>query len=151
MRRASPKVQPAGVKAAQLKFRAPEALRDQIETAAKSNGWGTSEEIRRRLEVSFAEGQSADDPKSRELLSEISYVLNYLSNLEGKWHEDPYLFLVLKAAIETLFARRKPEGDPKKPHPGSDYSSFRPGQDPPETAGRMLANIATTGWAERKQ
>lgn len=81
-----------GTKSAQIKFRAPSQLAAQIEEAAAQNRQNASEEIRQRLEASFAgkaPGASVDDPWFAELLVAI----NHAAAAAAKLHPLPTTML----------------------------------------------------------
>src|SRR5438874_3553155 len=59
---------PDAMKAAQMKFRLPTYLRDLIHESGEQNGWGDSEEMRRRLEASFVEEAQAGDDETYRLV-----------------------------------------------------------------------------------
>jgi hypothetical protein len=150
-RRATPDVAPAAetrnggdVNAAKrsdketvVTLRLPRDLHDRLKKAGGARG--LTAQIRQRLERSFTPGPF--DPKTGQLLAGVSYIANALA-LDGKWHEDPYLFQVLKAGVLTLLSRFEPVGDPAQRHPTSSYVMLSPEDGPPDTAGRMLAGLA---------
>jgi hypothetical protein len=60
-----------GTKSEIIRCRAPAALRAKIEEAGRRNGWGTSEEMRRRLDASFAGGPGLDGSCFGDVLATI--------------------------------------------------------------------------------
>jgi hypothetical protein len=112
----------------------PRDLHQRLQEAANHNGHSLGEEIRQRLEESFAKSYAlvaGDDPKTKLLASLIERLAWSLA-IDGHWHEDPYSFQVFKAAID----RFQPPPDAPPPKPRMMYG--RPGE-PAELVGRTLA------------
>jgi hypothetical protein len=107
-------------------------LHDRLKEAAA--GRSVSEEIRRRLEGSLLY-DLAGGQKTREFIDAVGSLTRNIRPYYGRWHENPYAFAVLKAAIDTVLAKVQPRGEPTPP---ADDGEFRPG-DTPEAAGRALA------------
>jgi len=118
-------------------LRLPRDLHDRLKKAGGARG--LTAQIRQRVERSFTPGPF--DAKTGQLLAGVSHIADALA-LDGNWHEDPYLFQVLKAGVLALLSRFEPVGDPAKRHPTSSYVLFSPEDDPADTAGRMLAGFA---------
>jgi hypothetical protein len=99
---------------ATLTFRAPAPLRDQLEHEAAAAGRSISEEIRRRLEGSFAAPPLSADGPTAELLSAISGEAARLQRDFGDWHSDPFAFRVFHGVVARLLAfyRRGAKGEP---------------------------------------
>ena len=129
-----------------LSLRLPHDLYDRLVQAAGERS--VSEEIRQRLEASFDQ-----DPETAELLGAIAKVAHTIGSFYAPWHEDPYALAAVRSAVETLLAALGPKGEPVfRPRPDNEGWSdllFDP-KDPPETAGRMLAMTALTGYAKGK-
>ena len=124
----------------QMKFRLSDPLHDRIEKAAKENGWGASEEIRRRLEASFV--LEADDDETSRLMEAIKTVARHLQPPFGPWHKSRFAFEVFREAINALLALSKPPGDPVRPSDNEIADLYLGERGMPETAGRMLAGGA---------
>ena len=117
-----------------MTFRISPELRERLSAAA--GGRPIGEEIRRRLEASFSPEQSAIDPKTRKLVGDIADVARTLEGFDVPWHESPYSFVALRAAVETFRTAHGPNGDPVfEPR---HKALFDPAV-PPDAAGRMLA------------
>ena len=70
-------------KTTQMKFRLSRRLHDLIEEAGMRNHWGASEEIRLRLEASFAQSPTASaDPWFADLLTAINQAAAGAANLK---------------------------------------------------------------------
>ena len=81
----------------QSAIRLPRSLHERLKKAGGARGMG--EEIRRRLEASFAaEAEVPNDPKTRELLEAISFLARQANNYFGSWFEDAFAFQVLKGS-----------------------------------------------------
>jgi hypothetical protein len=108
------------------------------------------EEIRRRLEASFAaEAEAPGDPKTRELLEEIER-LALTTPLDVPWHADGDAFKVFKGAIDAALSKYQPSGEAAGPT-GRLQSMF--GKDAtPEAVGRILVGVTGTfRWREAGQ
>jgi hypothetical protein len=110
----------------QIAFRLDKQLYDNLKQA----GGNVSEEIRRRLE-----GASPDE-RTRVLQGAIGRIADTIGTFYEPWHEDRFAFEVLKSAVETLLAYRRPQGEPvPKPNPALDIL----GEGDPAQIGRGLA------------
>jgi hypothetical protein len=100
-------------KGTQTSLRLPSDLYDKLTKAAGDTGIG--EEIRQRLEVSFA-GQPpavADEP-TRELLGAISFAAQQCqAMLDKPWHAHPDVFHAFKEAVAFLLRAFEPPGETK--------------------------------------
>src|SRR5438128_1941129 len=103
----------------QTAVRLPQSLRDRLTKAGGESGMG--EEIRRRLEASFAAEMApeAATPKTAELLDAISFFDGEMFNEFGSWTKEAFAFEVLKASVDRLLAYYRPEGEAKAP-PATD-------------------------------
>jgi hypothetical protein len=90
----------------QIALRMPRALHERLKEAGEGN---VSEEIRRRLEASFR----IDEP-TEQLLTAINHVATTLA-IDGGWYQDPFLFEVMKGAVNRLLDHWKPAEPPKEP------------------------------------
>jgi hypothetical protein len=130
----------------QSAVRLPRNLHERLKKAGGERGMG--EEIRRRLEASFA-AEAPSDPKTRELLDKIERLaLN--TPLDEPWHADREVFEVFKAAINATLSSYQPSSETPGPT-GRLQSAY--GQDAtPETIGRILAGVTGTfRWREAGQ
>jgi hypothetical protein len=133
---------PTAAKTTQMKFRMSNYLHDEIEEAAGRNGWGASEEIRRRLEASFLGELQAGDGETYQLLEAIKAVTGNMPPAFGFWHENRFAFEVLRIAIKVLLDFYRPPGDPIRPSDNEIADLYLGENGTPETAGRMLAGGA---------
>jgi hypothetical protein len=98
----------------QLKFRLDDDLNEKIEAAARDHGWGVSEEIRRRLEASFAGAAPAGlDPALVDIMAAIGQAAvgagkMFPSSKPG----DTTKYETFVEAAQTLMAAFAPEGHP---------------------------------------
>jgi hypothetical protein len=99
---------------AQSALRLPRSLHDRLKKAGGERGMG--EEIRRRLEASFAAEKASTNPKTRELLDAISSIADEVTGYYGNWAEDAFAAEVLKACVDLLMTHDRPKGD-AAPHP----------------------------------
>jgi hypothetical protein len=108
---------------------------------------GASEEIRKRLEASE---KVPADPKTRELLSAISFVADKAGMYFGNWSEDPFAFETLKAAVDLWLTANRPKGEPvMKPNPNREpFDSFFASDTSPENIARLL--LANLMWLNRE-
>lgn len=98
----------------QSAVRLPRRLHERLKNAGGERGMG--EEIRRRLEASFDAEPS--DRKTRELLEGVAFCARQATNYYGRWSEDGFAFLVLKASVDMLLKSYQPKHDPlPKPNP----------------------------------
>jgi len=89
--------------------RLPQSLQERLKEAGGERGMG--EEIRRRLEASFAAEIASPDPKTRELLNAIAFCAQEITRDFGPLSEEPYAFAVLKETISKLMTRCEPKGE----------------------------------------
>jgi hypothetical protein len=89
-------------------IRLPKKLRDRL---IKAGGeYGLSDEIRQRLEASFAT-QEGTSPKMRALLDTISSTVREVTQCIGDPAVDPYAADVLKACVGLLIDHSRPSGE----------------------------------------
>jgi hypothetical protein len=145
-------------KSTQFKFRLSSGLNDKIEEAARRNGWGASEEIRRRLQVSFAEELRAGDDETHRLVEAIRTTAQNLEVPFGSWHENRFAFDVFVEAAKVLMALYRPPGESVRPSDNEIADLYLGTTGTPETAGRMLAggaaaaaNIPMPGTLKRQE
>jgi hypothetical protein len=105
----------------QMTFRLPKALYDELKAAGN-----VSEAARERLEA------ASNDEQTRQLQRAITNLASILGTSFGPWHEDPFSWLVMHSAINTLLDARRPEGDPVQRATGAVG-------DDPATYGRAMA------------
>jgi hypothetical protein len=107
---------PVRVHMVQSAIRLPQNLHILLKKAGGERGMG--DEIRRRLEASFAAEKIQANPKTRELVDAISSCARETARYYGSWSEDAFAFGVLKACVNMLLAHYQPEGDAApKPNP----------------------------------
>ena len=145
-------------KTTQFKFRLSTALDEQIDEAARRNGWNASEEIRRRLEASFAQELRAGDDETFRLMEAIRTVAQNLEVPFGSWHENRFAFDVFVEAVKVLMALYRPPGKSVRPSDNEIADLYLGTAGTPETAGRMLAggaaaaaNIPMPGMPKRRE
>jgi len=133
---------PTAAKTTQLKFRLSNYLHDEIEEAAGRNGWGVSEEIRRRLEGAFFQELQAGDDETYRLIEAIKGVARNIEPAFGRWHENRFAFEVLRVAVNVLLDFYRPPGDAIRPSDNEISDLYLGETGTPDTAGRMLAGGA---------
>jgi hypothetical protein len=112
-----------GTEDVQMTFRLAKPLYESL----KKQG-NVSVEARERLEV------VSEDTETRWLQHAIANVADTVEAfMDGPWHKNPYAWLVMRAAVETLMTARKPGGDPVTP------VRYLFGKGDPETVGQSLA------------
>lgn len=119
-------------KTTQMKFRSSKRLHDLIEEAGNRNRWGASEEIRQRLEASFAQSPVAsNDPWFGDLLIAINQAAAGAAELRkhpplpagvwerngerksydvAEWGQDTTAYETFVEAVRTLMIALAPEG-----------------------------------------
>jgi hypothetical protein len=98
----------------QTAVRLPQSLRDRLSKEGGERGLG--EEIRQRLEASFAAETDKVSPKTRELLDAMSSFAREVEMYYGDPASDPFAADVLKACVDLLMTRDRPSGE-AIPHP----------------------------------
>jgi hypothetical protein len=93
----------------QSAVRFPQWLHEQLQKAGGERGM--SEEIRRRLELTFAGEGAPTDEITNEVIAEIREIASDLSRY-GSWHTDRDAFDVFKAAVNALLSSHQPRGEP---------------------------------------
>ncbi len=98
----------------QTAVRLPQSLRDRLCDAGGERGLG--EEIRRRLEASFAPEKDGVSPKARELLDAMASFAWQIAMYYGDPASDPFAADLLKACADLLMTCDRPSGE-AIPHP----------------------------------
>lgn len=127
-------------------FRVPRELHERLTAAAaKAEGRGIGEEIRRRLEESFV--SEVEDVQTNALTFAIRRMAREIRGVYGTWHEDPFAFEVFKASVTILLGYFRPKGEAKPPpsDPDDPVAIYYGLDATPETAGRIIAARATVG------
>jgi len=138
----------------QTSLRLPRELHDRLSAAAGERGIG--EEIRRRLEASYAPEQAAD-PKTRDLARLVTSAADLIGGAGGyyrTWHTDPFSFEVFKLlvgkALDTAMALYRPEGEAvPKPNPGGIASVLFDDDVAPEVVADALTSAVLMDLTER--
>jgi hypothetical protein len=106
----------------QTTIRLASSTYDLLTDVADLNGRSVGEEMRRRLEASFASSRSPDvDPKTRELLDVTAVMADEVEEFLPPWHEDPGSYLIFVTALTRWLKQYKPEGDAAlKPKPTAE-------------------------------
>ena len=128
----------------QSAVRFPQWLHEQLQKAGGARGM--SEEIRRRLELTFAGEGAPTDEITDEVMAEIREIAADLSRY-GSWHTDRDAFDVFKAAVNALLSTHQPRSEPNpetKAHLRAVY-----GEKTSEDIGLILAHAAI--FAYRKE
>jgi len=89
-----------------INLRLPRELYERLRLAAGERGF--TAEVRRLLEAALGR-ETAADPETRQLLDAIAAMAEFVSQ-PAPWHEDPFAFAVLRAAINRLMAYLQPSG-----------------------------------------
>jgi len=115
----------------------PNDLRQRLDKSRGERSLG--EEIRQRLERTFEAEEG--DAKTRNLMLAIADVVADINKGFGTWHEVPFAFQAMRAAITSLVGFFQPDGPPvPKATPGSAASFYYAGETP-EEVGKGIANI----------
>jgi hypothetical protein len=120
---------PLEKKQRQLAVALPDDVRNRLEAAAVKSDRSIAEEIRRRLDESFA--ADAHDDKTRDLIYAAAWMAEEVSRqAEAPWHSSRKGCEALAVAIQMLIEGLGPRKDPS-PDPF--------GPDDPPTLGRSVA------------
>ena len=120
----------------QTAVRLPQSLHERLKKAGGERGMG--EEIRRRLEASFAADQSA-----RELLDAISAVAEETTNYYGRWSENSFALEVLKACVDLLLSFYEREIEPAADPNPSSAADLLFG---PDHSSKDISRTIVNGW-----
>jgi hypothetical protein len=128
-----------------VKFRLSNELNEQIERAAAGHGWGVSEEIRRRLEASFAgrprAAWDAVDPSVNEFVLALSGMVQMLHRSFGG--NPAFMHAALRSAVDKYLRMNAPDPAPETvPNPGGQYG---PLYDDPVTIEDAATTAAVAG------
>jgi len=124
----------------QTAVRMPRELYERLQTASEGRPLG--EEIRRRLEASFADAPPADaDP----VLDHIARITRVVRRNFGDWHTHPGACAILHRAIDFALAELQPDGDPVV-EPTAEAPKFMQDCTGVDEAARMAAAAAL--WEE---
>jgi hypothetical protein len=136
--------------AAGIDLRLPRSLHERLKKAGGERGMG--EEVRRRLEVSFATERSSTDAKMRELLDAVASCADEISRDFGPWSEEPYAFAVLKATVNIVMKHFEPKGKAAPNLNPDSVLAFLFDDDPsakPENVSSYYVSFWTRRRAER--
>src|SRR6516164_9020888 len=104
-----------------IKVALPDDLRTQLDAASKKSGESVAEEIRRRVEASFA--QEALAKPTRDLLDDmVTIAIETELEMGSAWHKDASTHFVFGEAILNRLERSRPKGplvmpaDADRPH-----------------------------------
>jgi hypothetical protein len=101
---------------------------------------GVAQEIRRRLEESFARDAHSE---VATLTAPMEDAAAMVTEYFGNWRADPFAFQVLSAAAALIFEKSKPAGAAvAKFNPGSLADVMFGANDPPEKIGEMIGAMA---------
>lgn len=102
---------------------------DLLADWAGLSGRSVGEEMRRRLEASFASSRSADvDAKTRQLLDAIAVMAADLEESFPAWHADAGSYQAFARALVRWLRRYESPGDASlKPNPGTELLFSRRG------------------------
>ncbi len=132
----------------QTALRLPNDLYERLQRAGGEGGVG--EEVRRRLEASFAAEKPPANPKTQELLGVISFVADKTDFYRSDWSKDPFAFAVLKAAVDLMLTARRPKGEAvKKPDTSAVSDLFFDAESTPEDIAKFI--LAEWTWAKRTE
>jgi hypothetical protein len=117
----------------QLKVSLPDDLRAQLDLAAMAAGNSVAEEIRRRLERSFA--QDAVEEKTRELIDDVAALGDWLKRDKAlPWYFNRASHETFAEAVQAYFEETRPPV--KRDPPGASDLMW---SDDPKTLGRAIA------------
>jgi hypothetical protein len=127
----------------QTSLRLPEELRNRLAQAASAEGRGIGEEIRRRLERTFAEDDAVtvrvpptQDEETGRTLRVFAAMAAIVAGEWSPWHADAGAFAVFKAGIEDVLSRHQPEAGGAVPKTDRGAALFK---GDPVRAGGVLA------------
>jgi hypothetical protein len=122
-----------------MTFRISPELRERL-VAAAAGDRPIGEEIRRRLEASFA--VPAIDPKTAELVGAIVHIADGVQRDYAPWHKDRFAFEALKHAFAKVLRIFEPQGEPVvKFNPTGLARLIYYGADDPEVASGSQAAV----------
>jgi len=131
----------AAANEAVLSFRIPRELFDRLREAAA--GRSVSEEIRRRLEASFAAEPYGGDLKTQALITAIRSTADQVWSLNSyrPWHADAFSFAAFKHALHKVLdvLLQKPPGEAKLDPVGLGGSIWEDGVSPEEVGNAVAA------------
>ena len=128
----------------QSAVRFPQWLHEQLQKAGGARGM--SEEIRRRLELTFAGEGAPTDEITNEVTAEIREIASDLSRY-GSWHTDRDAFDVFKAAVIALLSNHQPRSEANPETTARLRAVY--GEKTSEDIGLILAHAAI--FAYRKE
>jgi len=93
---------------AQTALRMPEDLHRRLSKAAEAAGHSLGEEMRRRLERSFA---VSADAETGQLLAQIAHAAKLINDFWTPWHSGRQAFDVFIVAVNLFAERQRPAED----------------------------------------
>jgi hypothetical protein len=119
--------------------------RDMHEKLKKGGGErGLGEEIRRQIQYALDAAKTPSDQITDEVVGQIKDVTRDLSD----WHADPFVFRVLRGAIEVVLSNHEPKGE-GKPEAKSRLQAMY-GEQTPEAIGRIIGFVAIKAYARER-
>jgi len=116
----------------QLKVSLDDDLRAKLEASSVASGKSLGEDIRDRLERTFAE--DLIDPKTRDLTDDIQGLAGELAAQSHTWHAHPKAFEAFTEAVKTWLEFQRPR------RKGVGVSDMIDASiDDPQTLGRTIA------------
>lgn len=117
----------------QTAIRLPRTMIERLKAAGGERGM--NEEVRQRLEESFAEPRmTVADQTTEQLLGMIEQIAWTIA-VDGQWHQNSNSFQVFKAAIEALLSHYHP----KEPATLTSGLMYGGPNESPTTVGKTLA------------
>jgi hypothetical protein len=129
----------------QSAVRLPRRLHERLQKAGGERGMG--EEIRRRLELTFAGEGVPTDEITDEVIGEIKEIARDLARY-GLWHADPDVFGVFVAALNALLRNHQPRSEPK-PETKAHFRAVY-GDKTSEDIGLILAHAAIFAYGRER-
>jgi hypothetical protein len=125
----------------QTAVRMPSELYERLQKAAGDRPVG--EEIRRRLDASFAGTPSVADEKTAELVGAIDRTADTLRYDFAPWHEDRFAFEAMQRTIAKVLRFYQPPGEPVLEfNPTGAGNLIYPDDGSPEDIANALAAMA---------
>jgi len=123
----------------------PRYMHEQLKSEGGERGLG--EEIRRRLEYAFKAAQAPTDQITNEVLDQLKDIFRDLSG-DDPWHANRFVYDVLRSAIDTLLANRRPSGE-GKPETKARLQALY-GQKSAEEIGRIIGLVAIKAYGRER-
>ncbi len=120
----------------------PRDMHEKLKNEGGERGLG--EEIRRRLEYAAEASETPKDEVTGEVFDQLKDILRD----HPEWHEDRFVYDLVRAAIDVVFASHRPSGE-GNPETKARLKALY-GQETAEAIGKFVGFLAMKAYARER-